>query len=192
MVAPMFPGLGDGGSRARKDRFFKLARRHPTALPLQHTGSENNVRETRSDMSKVNRSHGIWVQPDVFGLFSGSVGSFSANVGLRAAIFSLNVGMKVCCSRAGHLYSRAATASPWRDIARERLSFQHPSAEFVTEVRAVSVWPVCFLTSTHLRTHTCRSRHMAGRRTWFRLCGLINHDALWKTIPPHIIDNSLF
>jgi hypothetical protein len=34
----------------------------------------------------------MWVQPDVFELFSESVGSFSANVGLRALIFSLNLG----------------------------------------------------------------------------------------------------
>jgi hypothetical protein len=43
-------------------------------------------------MSKANRSQVTWVQPDVFGLFSLSVGSFSANVGLSAIIFSLNLG----------------------------------------------------------------------------------------------------
>jgi hypothetical protein len=42
---------------------------------------QNNVRETRADMSKANRSQIEWVQPDVCGLFSVSVGSFSANVG---------------------------------------------------------------------------------------------------------------
>ena len=51
-------------------------------------------------MSKVHRSHSIRVQPDVFGLFSGSVGSFSANVGLSALIFSDNLGTKRRCYRA--------------------------------------------------------------------------------------------
>ena len=46
-------------------------------------------------------SHGIWVQPDVFGLFSESVGSFSNNLGFSASIFSRNVGRKRRCSRAG-------------------------------------------------------------------------------------------
>jgi hypothetical protein len=39
-------------------------------------------------------SHGIWVQPDVFGLFSESVGSFSNNLGFSTSIFSRNVGRK--------------------------------------------------------------------------------------------------
>jgi hypothetical protein len=36
----------------------------------------------------------VWIQPDVFGLFSRSVGSFSVNLGLSAMIFSWNVGSK--------------------------------------------------------------------------------------------------
>jgi hypothetical protein len=51
-------------------------------------------------MSKAHRFHRMWVQPDVFGLFSGSVGSFSDNVGLSAIIFSVNVGTKLRCFRA--------------------------------------------------------------------------------------------
>jgi hypothetical protein len=46
-------------------------------------------------------SHGIWVQPDVFGLFSASVGSFLIIVGLSTVIFSLNLGTKLRCYRAG-------------------------------------------------------------------------------------------
>jgi hypothetical protein len=42
---------------------------------------KNNVREIHADMSKANCSHRIWVQPDVLGLFSVGVGSFSDNVG---------------------------------------------------------------------------------------------------------------
>jgi hypothetical protein len=42
----------------------------------------------------------IWVQADVFGLFSVSVGSFLDNLGWGRAIFSQNVGMKLRCSRA--------------------------------------------------------------------------------------------
>jgi hypothetical protein len=37
-------------------------------------------------------SHSMWAQPDVLGLFSGSVGSFLNNLGLSAMIFSLTVG----------------------------------------------------------------------------------------------------
>jgi hypothetical protein len=55
---------------------------------------ENNLRETYADMSIANYSQGTWVEPDVLGLFSGSVGSFSDNVGLGRAIFSVNLGMK--------------------------------------------------------------------------------------------------
>ena len=51
-------------------------------------------------MSQANRSHIMWVQPDVLGLFSVSVSSFSDNVGLSALIFSDNVGTKGRCYRA--------------------------------------------------------------------------------------------
>ena len=53
-----------------------------------------------SDMSGPNRSQLMWVQADVLGLFLGSVGSFSDNVGLSAIIFSDNVGTKRRCFRA--------------------------------------------------------------------------------------------
>ena len=42
---------------------------------------KNNVRETRSDISKPNRSHIMWVRPDVLGLFLDNVRSFSIIVG---------------------------------------------------------------------------------------------------------------
>jgi hypothetical protein len=42
----------------------------------------------------------MWAEPDVFGLFSVSVGSFLDNLGWGRAIFSQNVGMKLRCSRA--------------------------------------------------------------------------------------------
>jgi hypothetical protein len=42
----------------------------------------------------------MWVQTDVLGLFSGSVGSFLVIVGLGRVIFSVNVGTKVRCFRA--------------------------------------------------------------------------------------------
>ncbi len=54
--------------------------------------AKNTVREIRSDMSKENRSHMIWVHLDVLGLFSVSVGSFSVNLGLRVVLFSWNLG----------------------------------------------------------------------------------------------------
>jgi hypothetical protein len=47
----------------------------PACLRFNILVQQNNVRETRSDMSKANRSQVTWVQPDIFGLFSGSVGS---------------------------------------------------------------------------------------------------------------------
>jgi hypothetical protein len=53
---------------------------------------KNNIRETRSDMSKVNRFHIMRVPTDVRGLFLNNVGSFSDNVGLRVIVFSNNVG----------------------------------------------------------------------------------------------------
>jgi hypothetical protein len=40
-------------------------------------------------------SHGIWVQPDVFGLFSESVGSFSNNLGFSASIFQIPTDLVV-------------------------------------------------------------------------------------------------
>jgi hypothetical protein len=46
----------------------------PACLRFKILVQENNVRETRADMSKANRSQVMWVQPDVLGLFSGSVG----------------------------------------------------------------------------------------------------------------------
>jgi hypothetical protein len=52
-------------------------------------------------MSMPNYSQGMWVQPDVFGLFSVSVGSFSDNPGLGTIVFSDNLGRKVRCSQAG-------------------------------------------------------------------------------------------
>jgi hypothetical protein len=42
----------------------------------------------------------MWVQPDVLGLFSESVGSFSSIVGLSASIFSRIVGSILRCYRA--------------------------------------------------------------------------------------------
>jgi hypothetical protein len=51
-------------------------------------------------MSKVNRSHVMWAHSDVFGLFSGSVVSFSIIVGSGPCLFSANVGWKLRCSRA--------------------------------------------------------------------------------------------
>ena len=41
-------------------------------------------------------SHRLWAEPDVCGLFLNNVGSFSANVGLSAFIFSRNVGPAGC------------------------------------------------------------------------------------------------
>jgi hypothetical protein len=51
-------------------------------------------------MSIENRSRRMWVQPDVLGLFLTSVGSFSANVGWSALLFSDNLGTKMRCYRA--------------------------------------------------------------------------------------------
>jgi hypothetical protein len=47
----------------------------------------------------------IWLQlPSITNIGQEpSVGSFSDNVGLRAIIFSRNVGSKTCCYRAGRL-----------------------------------------------------------------------------------------
>jgi hypothetical protein len=73
---------------------------HSLGVRFEILVAKNNVQENRSDMSKVNRSHSMWVQPDVVGLFSVSAGSFSDNVGLNAFIFSWNVGPKARCSRA--------------------------------------------------------------------------------------------
>jgi ABC transporter substrate binding protein len=55
----------------------------------------------------------MWVQPDVVGLFLVNVGSFSDNVGLRAVIFSVNVGTKLRCSRAEpFIFSRHYSYGP--------------------------------------------------------------------------------
>jgi hypothetical protein len=55
-------------------------------------------------------SYRMWVQPDVLGLFSDNVRSFSIIVGLSAVIFSINLGMKLRCSRAGRfMFSRRYT-----------------------------------------------------------------------------------
>ena len=54
----------------------------------------------RGDCASTTLNHqkwtraGIWVQPDVLGLFLGNVGSFLIIVGLGRAIFSVNLGMK--------------------------------------------------------------------------------------------------
>src|ERR671931_329601 len=72
----------------------------PTSLRFKILVRKNNVREIRADMSTAHRSYIRWVQPDVLGLFLASVGSFSANVGLSALIFSDNLGTKPRCSRA--------------------------------------------------------------------------------------------
>jgi hypothetical protein len=50
---------------------------------------KNNVREIRADMSKANRSYRMWVQPDVLGLFSESVGSYALLV--KAAYSTANL-----------------------------------------------------------------------------------------------------
>ena len=73
---------------------------HPAWLRFNILVQQNNVREICADMSQANRSHIMWVQPDVLGLFSVSVSSFSDNVGLSALIFSDNVGTKGRCYRA--------------------------------------------------------------------------------------------
>jgi hypothetical protein len=72
----------------------------PACLRFTILVQQNNVREIHADMSQANCSHRIWVQPDVLGLFSVGVGSFSDNLGLRAIIFSDNVGRKLRYSRA--------------------------------------------------------------------------------------------
>ena len=64
----------------------------PACLRFKILVRKKNVRKICSDMGKVNHSHLMWVQPDVCGLFSGSVRSFSANVGWGAFIFSDNLG----------------------------------------------------------------------------------------------------
>jgi hypothetical protein len=66
----------------------------PACLRFTILVQQNNVREIRSAMSKMNRSRGMWVWTDVLGLFSMSVGSFSIIVGLGRVIFSVNVGTK--------------------------------------------------------------------------------------------------
>jgi hypothetical protein len=48
----------------------------------------------------TSHSQGMWVPPDVRGLFSKNVGSFLNSPGLGALIFSWNLGRKLRCSRA--------------------------------------------------------------------------------------------
>jgi hypothetical protein len=76
---------------------------HTASLWFNILVQKNNVQETCAGMSIVNRSQVMWAPPDVFGLFSGSVGSFSDNLGLGGVIFSFNAGTKPRCSRAGRL-----------------------------------------------------------------------------------------
>jgi hypothetical protein len=72
---------------------------HTASLWFNILVQKNNVQETCAGMSIVNRSQVMWAPPDVFGLFSGSVGSFSDNLGLGGVIFSFNAGTKPRCSR---------------------------------------------------------------------------------------------
>jgi hypothetical protein len=51
----------------------------------------------------ISCSHRRWAEPDVCGFFSNIVGSFSDNVGWGRVLFSLTVGTKLRCSRAGRL-----------------------------------------------------------------------------------------
>jgi hypothetical protein len=103
---------------------------HTASLWFNILVQKNNVQETCAGMSIVNRSQVMWAPPDVFGLFSGSVGSFSDNLGLGGVIFSFNAGTKPRCSRAGRLmfsgrYNYAAnperTPAPFQNRNRLRL-----------------------------------------------------------------------
>jgi hypothetical protein len=76
----------------------------PVCLRFKILVQQNNVQKICADMSKANRSHRMWVQPDVLGLFLDNVRSFSIIVGLSAMIFSWNLGRKWRCSRAGRFY----------------------------------------------------------------------------------------
>jgi hypothetical protein len=68
------------------------SRSQPACLRFNILVQKNNVREICSAISKAHRSHRMWVQPDVRGLFLDNVRSFSIIVGLSARIFSFNVG----------------------------------------------------------------------------------------------------
>jgi hypothetical protein len=57
------------------DPFTARAPSLPASLRFNTVVRKNNVRETRSDMSKANRSQITWVQLDVCRLFSVCVGS---------------------------------------------------------------------------------------------------------------------
>jgi hypothetical protein len=83
------------------EHFTALLPSHPACLRFKILVQQNNVRETRADMSKANCSQEMWVRPDVLRLFSMSVGLFSGNVGLSRVMFSFNVGMSMRCYRAG-------------------------------------------------------------------------------------------
>jgi hypothetical protein len=82
------------------DLFTARSPSQPTSLRFKILVRKNNVREIRFDMSKAHCSYIMWVQPDVLGLFLASVGSFSANVGLSAIIFSDNLATKLRCYQA--------------------------------------------------------------------------------------------
>jgi hypothetical protein len=71
-------------------------RSHTASFWFNILVQKNNVRETRAGMSKVNRSQVMWAPPDVLGLFSGSVGSFSDNLGLGRVIFSFLMWARNC------------------------------------------------------------------------------------------------
>jgi hypothetical protein len=75
----------------------------------------------------------MWVKPDVCGLFSMSVGSFSGNMGLSALIFSDNVGRKLRCFRAepfifsGHYnYVEQGRFSEYRQRVIQLIQGAHP------------------------------------------------------------------
>jgi hypothetical protein len=57
------------------DPFTARAPSQPASLRFKILVQKNNVREIHSDMSKAHRSQVTWVEPDVFGLFSESMGS---------------------------------------------------------------------------------------------------------------------
>jgi hypothetical protein len=56
----------------------------PACLRFNILVQKNNVRETRSDMSKANRSQITWAPPDVCRLFSVCMGSWPVLVKWRA------------------------------------------------------------------------------------------------------------
>jgi hypothetical protein len=101
------------------DPFTARAPSQPTSLRFKILVRKNNVRDIRSEMSKAHRSHGMWVQPDVCGLFSKMVGSFSANVGSWPNGIKLASGLLLyqlltqCLPRFDH--EREALRSPLLD-----------------------------------------------------------------------------